>query len=165
MMEELFSFFGLFQIVCFIFLIRYITKLFRNYIAPFIQEALKQQKEAQEKQHQQYQLLQEHHARAQATLDQEKEASKRLLVKIALWQKAQQEKDAVIKEDRKHSQEQVKEHLKLQSHWLTLMHARQMILPEAVGLVEKKVIKQFNSSSKQQKFLDELTLFFAERVS
>lgn len=165
MMDQLFSFFGLFQVTCFIFLVRYITKLFKRYVSPLIKEMLHQQEEEQKKQEQQYQGLQEHYARAQATLEEHKETAKRLLIKIAIWHKVQQEKELLIKQERKHSQEQVKKHLELQSHWLTLLHARATILPEALALTNKKITKQFHASNKQKQFLDELCTFFTQRVS
>ena len=165
MIDELFSFYGFFQITCFVFLVYYLTTVFKKYVSPFIITSLQQQKEAQEKYQQRYQAAQEHYARAQATLDQEKEESKKLLVKIALWNQVQQAKSGAIKEERIHSQEKVKQYLKLQSNWLTLAHARTTILPEALQLTEKNIKKQFQSSTKQQHFLDELDQFFAQRVS
>ena len=156
MFDEIFSFFGAFQVVCFILLVRFIIKSIGTYVTPQLRrEVVRKDERFKNLKKEKQRTLKAHEDSLEKT-EQETEHAKLLLKKVKVWHEVVQQKFNHHEKERSFSQDRVKNYLEEQARLLSLDHAKREIIPEAVQETEKELELLFKNKEERQAFLEKV---------
>jgi hypothetical protein len=153
MFNEIFSFFGLFKIVCFVLLIKYLVKLINTYAKPQLQREVVRKEERFKNLKKDNKYFEEAHKASLQETVQKTDRAKTLLSKIKVWHSVIGKKFEGHEQERSGSQNRVKEYLQEQARLLSVDHTKKEIIPEAVQEVLQELQKKFSTSAEREAFL------------
>ncbi|MCF7899918.1 hypothetical protein K9K77_00215 [Candidatus Babeliales bacterium] len=165
MFDELFSFFGLFQIVCFVLLLLYLKKLIITYLRPELyKEIVRRKRQLDELKKEQKHLAKVHTLSLQET-EAKTHTAENLLKKIRTWHKVMDRKHKIHEQSRVNSQKQVKNYLEEQARLLSIDHAKKEIIPEAVEQVLQDLRIKFSTQKEREEFLKNILIKMNEEYA
>lgn len=163
-MTELFSFYGMFQVVCFSLLVLALVKLFFKYGKTSIIQSIQQKKEQLLRVKEAIILCQYERDVLKKEREQQKQKAKELLKKIKQWHHVEQEKYKKLEIQREASQKRVHDYVQDQAGWFSIAQAKKRVMPEALQETEKKLFNLFSNKNEQKEFLDRVIFSLKERV-
>lgn len=165
MFDEIFSFYGGFQVICFTCLVVVLKKLIKKYVNPLLHrdvlDKIKQSKQlVHEKKH-----LEKIYKEYEQKTEEKSTHAQSLLKKVRVWHEVVGKKLQDHEQQRFESQERVKEYLQKQSELLSIDHAKLEIVPAALNEVALEVQQKFSSKKEQEIFLDKIIEKFTKDVA
>lgn len=153
MFNEIFSFFGLFKIICFVLLTWYLKKLIITYAKPQLQRELvgKEERFKNLKKDQKY-FENAHEKSLQETI-KKTDTAKALLHNVKSWHSVVAKKSEGHEQERANSQNRVKDYLTEQARLLSIDHAKTEIIPEAIYEAQQELQKKFFHQKERSDFL------------
>lgn len=165
MFNEIFSFFGFFQIVCFVLLLLYVKKLVITYLKPELyKEIVKREKHFNDLQKEQKYLEKVHALSVQET-EAAAGTAENLLKKIRTWHMVMDRKHKIHERSRVNSQKQVKNYLEEQARLLSIDHAKKEVIPEATQQALQDLRIQFSTQKAREAFLKNILIKMNEEYA
>ena len=153
MFNEIFSFFGLFKIICFVLLAWYLKKLINTYAKPQLQrELVRKEERFKNLKKDQKHFENAHEASLQETI-KKTESAKALLSNVKSWHSVVEKKCEGHEQERADSQNRVKDYLIEQARLLSIDHAKTEIIPEAIYEAQQELQKKFFHQKERSDFL------------
>ncbi len=165
MVDELFSFYGFFQICCFCALVKFLYSKVHSYFLPFLKDGFFQKKQHLTNLKQELIHVQEEKEKANAQRMQEELSARTLLKKIALWKAGEQWKVACATQAKKSSDKKVRAYFEEQADCLSLEHAKQEIVPELIEQLTTELELFFSDKEQQAAHLTKAVAVMTKRTA
>jgi thiamine pyrophosphate-dependent acetolactate synthase large subunit-like protein len=161
-MNDFFSFYAFFEIVCFLLLLNFIKNAFKKYGLASLKAGIAHAElflKGLKKDHSELEKV--YQIKMNETAEQERFA-KELLKRIKKWKEAEALKTKTLIRQRSECQERIKQYTENQQEWLMVSKIEKEVIPKAFVQAKKELIEAFRNKQDQTQFLDKVVADFVK---
>lgn len=155
-MSDFFSFYTLFELVCFSLLVWFFVRIFKRKGIDALKDGIARAQEVVKHLKNREEDLKEACQKAAQKTQEQEQLAKNLLQRIDQWQKAEHEKSKQLEHERILCQGRMKQYSEDQQNWVIYHKIEQKLLPEAFIQAEQELKTRFKTAQEQELFLQHM---------